>query len=219
LADATEVGFEVDGRIARFWYRVSDRRIEPRKQDAEGLLAIVLLWLRHNLGPNFRPEEACFEHRPPARVDELARIFGCPLRFGCSTNALLFSRTVTRRPLRRRLATMDGPASALRLSDCAYAAILRGSSNGRVDIEAVSRALGLGGRTLQRRLREEGVTYRGLLERAQLHQARYLLDHSAISRSELAARLGYSDAVAFYHAYRRWTGGPPRRGKSTSFVS
>jgi AraC-like DNA-binding protein len=208
LADATDVGFETTGSVARFWYRLSDAQIARRKQDAEGLLAIVLIWLRDNAGADFRPQAVCFEHAAPNRADELARIFGCPLRFGCRTNALLFARDVTRRPLQAR---RPARAEPLRLADRTYAAMLRGGGEGLMDVQAISRTLGLGGRTLQRRLREEGVTYRQLLDRARLHLARHLLDDPSISSSELAAQLGYSDAVAFYHAYRRWTGSPPQR--------
>ncbi|MFN8226884.1 MAG: AraC family transcriptional regulator ligand-binding domain-containing protein [Mycobacterium sp.] len=73
-------------------------------------------------------------------------------------------------------------------------------------------------RTLRRQLAAEGTSYRELRNDVGKALAIELLEVVGLSVTEVARRLGYSDAAAFSHAFRRWTGRPAgdvRRGIST----
>lgn len=75
---------------------------------------------------------------------------------------------------------------------------------------AVAAELGLTERSLRRRLAAEGTGYRELLDEVRSALARSLLGGRAtIPVADVAARLGYADAAAFTHAFRRWTGSSP----------
>jgi AraC-like DNA-binding protein len=64
-------------------------------------------------------------------------------------------------------------------------------------------------RTLQRRLRQQGIVYARLLEEVRRHlSSKYLADGN-LSLGEIAYLLGYSESSAFNRAYRRWTGRTP----------
>jgi AraC-like DNA-binding protein len=74
----------------------------------------------------------------------------------------------------------------------------------------VAAELGLTERSLRRRLAAEGTGYRELLDEVRSALARSLLGGRAtIPVADVAARLGYADAAAFTHAFRRWTGSSP----------
>ena len=74
----------------------------------------------------------------------------------------------------------------------------------------IARRLGLGQRTLARRLNEEGLTFSALLSRLRHDLAdRYLADGDT-SISQIAWLLGYQEVSAFSKAYKRWTGKAPR---------
>src|SRR5262249_59972598 len=75
---------------------------------------------------------------------------------------------------------------------------------------SVATMLGLGMRTLQRRLSEEGVTYARVVARARFNLAQWLLDDPACKIIEVALDLGYSDQAHFSRAFARWTGLAPR---------
>lgn len=64
-------------------------------------------------------------------------------------------------------------------------------------------------RSLRRHLEAEGASYRALREEVARTLATELLGTVGLTVTQVAARLGYSDASSFAHAYIRWTGTPP----------
>ena len=79
-----------------------------------------------------------------------------------------------------------------------------------VRIGEIAHRLGLGQRTLARRLNDEGLTFSALLGRLRHDLAdRYLADGDT-SISQIAWLLGYQEVSAFSKAYKRWTGKAPR---------
>jgi AraC-like DNA-binding protein len=61
-------------------------------------------------------------------------------------------------------------------------------------------------RTLHRRLVNEGTSFRTILDEVRLEVAQQILRGTNVTITQLALWLGYSEAAAFAHAYRRWTG-------------
>jgi AraC-like DNA-binding protein len=66
-------------------------------------------------------------------------------------------------------------------------------------------------RTLQRRLKVDGLTYAELLDECRAKMAREYLATSKMPMSNLAYILGYADQSAFNHAFRRWFNMTPRK--------
>jgi AraC-like DNA-binding protein len=81
---------------------------------------------------------------------------------------------------------------------------------GRPDIHLVAEVTGMGPRTLQRRLAEEGASYTRLVAQARLELAVRLLGNPRLKLIDVAFELGYSDPAHFSRAFHRWTGDPPR---------
>jgi AraC-like DNA-binding protein len=73
----------------------------------------------------------------------------------------------------------------------------------------VASSIGLSPRTLQRLLGRQGLSFSMLVDDVRLATARHLLDETECRLSEIALRLGYSDAAHFTRAFRRWTGVTP----------
>ena len=78
------------------------------------------------------------------------------------------------------------------------------------DIQVVARVLRTSRRTLQRRLRDAGLTYVGLLAETRRQTAERLLEDPARKIADVARALGYSDPAHFTRAFLRWTGVSPR---------
>ena len=72
----------------------------------------------------------------------------------------------------------------------------------------IAERLGLSGRHLNRRLAEEGSSFKLLRERVLHAMAEQLLQGPA-RLAEVAERLGFSDESAFAKAFRRWSGMTP----------
>jgi len=82
--------------------------------------------------------------------------------------------------------------------------LLRAAPDGRLDANAMARAVGVSRRTLVRRLREAGTSFRRLLDTDLNRRASLLLNANTLSHAQIAARLGYSDPTSFSRARRRW---------------
>jgi len=64
-------------------------------------------------------------------------------------------------------------------------------------------------RTLSRRLRAEGTTFKQLADEVRLQAAKELLTEPCISLAQISAILNFSQPSAFTHAFRRWSGMTP----------
>ena len=74
--------------------------------------------------------------------------------------------------------------------------------------------VGIPVRTLQRRLRDSGLSYSELVEQTRFELACRLLDKPGAKATDVARALGYTDPSSFSRAFRRWTGMSPRAYRS-----
>ena len=72
-----------------------------------------------------------------------------------------------------------------------------------------ARALTVSGRTLSRRLADEGTSFRGILDDVRREFASALLQDRSLSVGDVAFFLQYPGPAAFHRAFRRWTGQAP----------
>ena len=192
-------------------------------------LAVTWLRMREALGtlPLRRVE---LPYSEPG--DTLAReVFECSPVYGAPRAALVLDREVWERPvpgadaalgrileehaalLLERLPPDEGPL--VELQRFVAAALPEGAPR----VGDAARALGTSARSLQRRLRQEGLTWSGLVDDVRLGMARVHLADPGVSLVEVAFLLGFSDQSAFTRAYRRWTGETPaaaRRARPTT---
>ncbi len=74
---------------------------------------------------------------------------------------------------------------------------------------AIAHELDINARTLQRRLAQDGISFRQLLDECSRQQAETYLREHQLPVAEVSRRLGYSDSAHFVRAFRRWTGVSP----------
>lgn len=75
----------------------------------------------------------------------------------------------------------------------------------------VAEKLHISERSLQRKLTEEGVSFRDLVEDLRFKKALALLKNRSLTLKFIAEHLGYTDVTNFSRAFKRWTGKSPRR--------
>ena len=80
---------------------------------------------------------------------------------------------------------------------------------GRFDLTDLAQALQISERTLQRRLREEDLSFRSLVDEVKTALAIELLRAPEHSLQEIAHKLGYNHLASFNRAFKRWTDRPP----------
>jgi len=83
--------------------------------------------------------------------------------------------------------------------------------NGRPGLSTVCQSLGVSERSLQRELKNQGISFSGLLANVRRQLAELYLQDPVKSVGEIAYSLGYSDPCEFHRAFRVWTGLAPRQ--------
>ena len=181
--------------------------------------------LQSLLGTEQAPSVLWLRFPRPAIAAAWEAALGCEVTFDAPANRIGFPAELTRRPI----ATGD-PAlkAALRqyADDLAESFASDPACSGEVmatiarelgrelgpetpSVVAMASELSMSPRSLQRRLRAEGQTYRGLVERVRLDLAERYLQNGAHSVERVAELVGYADGSSFVRAFKRSKGQPP----------
>jgi AraC-like DNA-binding protein len=161
--------------------------------------------------------------RPRPKSDVYQKYFDCPIRFGAQRSVLILKPADLDRPFpghNQELLDILTPALASALGELQVRSSIkeqvkvvlkRSLASGRPELSDVARDLGLSDRTLQRRITEEGTSFRDLLIETRQELGRQLLSDPSAEIDEVACLLGYQDASSFYRAFRYWEGVTPNR--------
>ncbi|HEY1933525.1 MAG TPA: AraC family transcriptional regulator [Acetobacteraceae bacterium] len=181
-----------------------------------------LSFIRWIMIRNLRP--LAVELTMPANDDLLQyqEAFDGPLRFGAAANALLFSQSDAELPLPTAHAELANVHERIageylaqldrsELSARVRSVMMKGLSDGSPRRAAVARALGMSERTLQRRLEEEGSSFRQLLDDTHKDLARQYIERVDLSFADVAYILGFNDQSSFFRATKRWFGTTPSK--------
>lgn len=198
-------------------------RIGPVPHPAvEITFAVFTERLRQVLGNGWSPASVRFLHQPVGEASYYEGFFRAPVTFGAETAAMSFtpSQWATALPggdegLFRVLSSHaelltanrpdpDDPVQRARVE------VLRVLKDGIPTIEDTAAAMGVGARTLQRRLSDQGLSFSQIIDQVREEQARDLIMAGSMSLSETAFFLGFADQSAFSRAFKRWTGQTPR---------
>lgn len=191
------------------------------RQIAEFSAASVLVLGRATTGKPLRATAVRFRHPAPARVSEHLRILGVVPTFDARETEVELEDSVLELPI------LDAQPGLLTYLD-AYArdvisklpadddlvsrverAVAGAMSRGVPDIEAVAAQLGIGSRTLQRRLAEAETGFQELVDTVRRRYAEHYLADNRLAVAEVAFLVGFSEPSNFHRAFRRWTGTTP----------
>jgi len=166
------------------------------------------------------PARALFTEPEPPHAAALSEALECPIAFGQPENVLSYPAAWLERPPQ-----LANPITAAQVSaQCArlleefswqagitrrvYQELTRTPGH-FPEIEEIAESLCMTSRTLRRKLEAEGSSYGELLTRVRKALAIDYLCTTVLSTEDIAQALGFSDAVGFRHAFKRWTGCAP----------
>lgn len=188
----------------------------------EATLAEVLQAARCVTERPIAPREVRFAHPGPAgALPSFERFFRAPVRFSQPATEMSFDKADLVLPLRQTdpqlrlflegLATeaLRGRAGLKTVREQLRPLLAEELPRGVPEIEAVARRLAMSGRTLRRRLAEEGTTFREEIDATRAELARRYVGDGRLALSEVAFVLGFSEPSAFHRAFKRWMGRTP----------
>ncbi|HKV99313.1 MAG TPA: AraC family transcriptional regulator ligand-binding domain-containing protein [Vicinamibacterales bacterium] len=187
---------------------------------AEFSASLLVLHFRDETDGRFSAAEVAFRH-VPNDLAAFERVLECPVRAGADWSGVSLPMEAWQLPLRRRdpvlrqvLETQANDVLARLpvrqgLAQDVQRALAKRVAGGDTRIDTVARELATSGRTLQRRLADEGVSYQELLDEARKEAAARYLRASALAIGEVAYLVGYSEPAPFHRAFKRWYGVTP----------
>lgn len=183
---------------------------------AEHYMVMAVTQMRRGTGQPQLQVQAQFRHARPAYHEHYQPWFGKESQFNAEHNLLLFDTETQNQPMLRRHAGMvevlcqelDRRLARQRQfggwADKVAASARQALQQGVVpSLESVAESLHQSPRTLRRRLEEQDLSFRQVLDllRAELEQHYEL---QGCSRAQIGELLGYNDSAAYLHARKRW---------------
>ncbi|MBN9580874.1 MAG: AraC family transcriptional regulator ligand-binding domain-containing protein [Afipia sp.] len=183
----------------------------------------LISWLAGSLAPL---EKVTFSYdRPVVRIEEFKYMFPAEYEFNAPVTSLVFHRDFLQNPIVRSkhelksfLSVAPHGFMSIPTDVFSYSRQIRNLilPDRRLplefpEFEEVAALVGMGAQSLRRKLRQEGSSYRGIMENIRRDIAIEKLVRGNNTVADLAELLGYSETRAFTRAFRQWTGMSPAR--------
>jgi AraC-like DNA-binding protein len=170
------------------------------------------------------PRHVRIRHRRDETPAELRSFFGCDVEFGAGRDEIIFPASVSSLPVVERdnylndmllryaeAALVNRPQGRASLRSAVERVLPQLLPHARASASNVARRLGISTRTLSRKLRDEGVAFKEILDETRAALAKRYLAERDLPVSEIAWLLGFGEVSSFTHAFKRWTGITPRQ--------
>lgn len=189
-------------------------------------MAMSIHICRLNFGEDLKPVVVNFMHPEPPCAEKYFELFKTPVRFSADRDSMTYSFADVDRYLmgaNPQLARLNdqvmieylGKLKKDDIIDRVTAAIIDMLPSGGIADEKVAETLNMSVRSLQRRLKEVGSTFRTLLEAVRKDLAATYVRDPDIELVEVAFLLGFSDQSAFSRAFKRWAGKSPSEARKS----
>ena len=212
------------GEVFLLGYAIYEPMVQGFEQISDGAVAIGCNIVRELTG--LQPTEVMLSRSVPDDCGPYRRFFGAPVRFDAEQSALVY-------PVSYLAASVRGADAELRaelekrvqaywavsmpdFSSQVMRALRTRCMLGSPSLSSVARLMSLTPRTLNRRLREEGTTFRDVLSEARFELARQLLEGTSMDVTAIGAAFGYADTSVLTRAFHRWSGLTPTEWRERS---
>ena len=212
---------EIEGAEALLGYEIYARGVSGAHQISDCAIAIAWNIMRTLCGPVWLPSEVRLRHEQPADIEPYRRFFQAPLKFNARHSSVVFPAEWLAKPiqiadpefrlhLHQRIQEMRSHSN-LGFREQAHRALAMLIGQQGCTLEQLSAHFALHPRTLNRRLREAGTSFRELYGETCQEMARQLLRDTRRNLPSIATLLGYSDETAFNRAFSRREGVSPSK--------
>jgi AraC-like DNA-binding protein len=190
-------------------------------------IGIHISLMRDIMGPMFSPDQINLAYPESPDFGLPVDQIGCSLNFASETNRIVFksawldqaanlgNRTTYPTVVALCDALLDEMKSRVGLAGEIRALLIRDIAN-PPSLSAIAKVLEVSDRSLRRQLREQGISFRGLLDELRMQIAMKYLRTTRLPNEDIALALGFSDAANFRRAFRRWTNKSPTEIRTKS---
>lgn len=168
---------------------------------------------------SYQPEKVCLPHPPLCEQSVYETYFGAAVTFNSTFNKIrvpskfmdtnLESRNEHIRKIALQFLHQQQPTVENTLCAKVENLILRSLGTESCNRDEIARALAMHPRTLQRQLKELGVSFVDLRDRVRRSRAEHYLQNTQVPLSQIAHIIGYSDQSLLTRSCVKWFGSTP----------
>lgn len=192
-------------------------------------LAAFLKMCRITAGSDFNPVRVDLVRSPPVCAKEFELVFRAPIKFNAADNRLCFDRASLEASL-----PSANPELA-RINDQAVMDYLARFDRDNVSLQvrtriiehlpagtprqtSIARELHISLRSMQRKLKNEGTSFKELIDSTRRELAIHYIRETQRPLGEVSYLLGFSEPSNFTRAFKRWTTVAPQEFRSNAGV-
>jgi AraC-like DNA-binding protein len=217
-----DVRLIADGEKCFIAFECDMGRALGRSQIEEATVMQMINLFRCYTNPRWTPDLVCLTTEPDLKLTPKIDMYGTEVSLSEGPPGFWFSSSIlTNRALNNReyssrkiLSTEElqrayGYLDLSRISNLVRNVILMNLTSSSLSADYIAQSIGLGVRTMQRRLLVEGETYQSCLDQARLQRAGELLQQTGLTVEEISRKLGYEEPNSFRRAFKKWHGMAP----------
>ena len=218
-----QVSFTEDEETGSFTC-VPMRDFDKRNIDMDGdaFCGIVLKYIRYIVRPDYTPSVVALTRPQSDRyAPRYNNFFGCEIVYDAPharisvprddlNLALVASNAELARQNDKVVAEFLAEMQKLDLPTRVYTKLIELLPEGECTRDTVAREMNMSASTFHQKLKEAGTNYQEILDDTRRNLAENYMKQAALSTSEIAYLLGFTDSSNFSRAFRRWTGLSPR---------
>jgi AraC-like DNA-binding protein len=201
--------------------------VEPIDVSVDAVLAMLLIMCRSAYGANFRLRQVTIMHDRPATSECFEELFQAPVEFSQPENALWMDPGMVQEPLATAnpelvrinnrivtdyLAQLDRADIEMRVRS----KLIEHLPGGHANESDIASSINVSQRSLQRKLREQGVSFSQLVENTRRELGLQYVRDPQHSFNEIAFLLGFTEPANFSRAFKRWYGKTPTEFRQNS---
>jgi AraC-like DNA-binding protein len=196
----------------------------PQHHDV--VMSVVMHMCRFNFGEGLLPTRISLAHEEPHCADIVSDFFRVPVTFNAPNSCL----TLAKKDVDMKLSSGNRELALLHdeflmkylveikkgdLVQQIQSVIIENLPSGKVTDNLIARELNLSERSLQRKLKEKGTTFRNELDNVREMAAIQYIKNPVNTMSDIAFLLGFSEQSAFSRAFKKWTGTSPMKYRNS----
>jgi AraC-like DNA-binding protein len=201
----------------------------PFRIAVEYSVAMIIVMCRAAYGPDLNPLRVSFQHQQPDSPACFTEFFKAPVEFSQTYNAIWLDPEVVTEPLANAnpelvrvndqvvtdyLAHLDRNDLSMRVKS----KLIERLPSGQVTEGEIASSINVSQRSLQRKLKEQGMSFTQLLEKTRQELGVLYVRDPQRSFNEIAFLLGFSEPGNFTRAFKRWYGQSPSQYRESRLV-
>ena len=215
VTSTLKVGHEM---FVRWQCQLSDPLI--RRHVTDNVLASWVRFARWITQTQAAPRQVYLAHARPqgASLSDYQSVFGCPVVFEQPESGLVIDAETLALPIhqaddqllftllehgKRVLDSLNQQGSFVDKVKVQLRLMYKDQVPRKENIAA---QLGMNERTLQRKLKREGIGYQSLFNQVRLEMTLHYLKNTSLSLDEISRQIGFSEPRSFHRSFKQWTG-------------